>query len=176
MTKEFIISLVVIEFIENPWIQIIPLIGLSVIMAIGLLKSKPLRDKRENFFICIVEFFYILILAGFIISPSFGGQMSQYMRYNIYGYTLIALLSIVILIHIIYGIIISIETIRETYRVVKLWCNRNKVNSGAEKDLVDLNQNDKVSKTLKINTEKMNASEESFSGLINMPESSYKKG
>lgn len=102
--------------------------------------------------------------------------MSQYMRYNIYGYTLIALLSIVILIHIIYGIIISIETIRETYRVVKLWCNRNKVNSGAEKDLVDLNQNDKVSKTLKINTEKMNASEESFSGLINMPESSYKKG
>lgn len=108
MLMEFIIPLVVIIFIDHPWIQTVPLISLILLMAFALLKYRPLRDKRENNFICLVEFFYVLILSGFIVLLISGDQMNQYVKYNIYGYTLVGLLSLVILLHIIYGIIISI--------------------------------------------------------------------
>jgi hypothetical protein len=126
MMKEFIISLFVVVFIGNPYLQIAPLILLSTIMVLGLAKYKPLEEHKENYFLIIVEFLYVLILSGFFYLSAFSHKLSQSVRYAYIGYSMIGLLILVIIVHIIFGIMASIESIRETYKLIKLWCNRKK--------------------------------------------------
>jgi hypothetical protein len=63
MVKEFLVSFFVIIMIENPWLQLLPLIIMSLIMFIGVLKYQPFEKKSDNIFTLVVECLYVLFFS-----------------------------------------------------------------------------------------------------------------
>jgi hypothetical protein len=115
MIKEFLISFFVIVLISNPWFQLVPLIIMSSVMFIGILKYMPFEKKSDNVFTLIIEFLYVLLFIVLLWMQIGKESMSETQKYNLLGFSGIALIVIIILVHVVLGVMMSIISAKEMF-------------------------------------------------------------
>lgn len=108
MLKEFLISFFVIVFIQNTYLQLVPLLILFTFTIVGLLVKKPFSKKLDNLFMAFVELMYFIIFGLFLVLHVKRDTLDPETKFKLYGYGICAIVAIVIISHLVLGIYSSI--------------------------------------------------------------------
>lgn len=160
IVKDFIVAFFVVIFIENPYIQLIPSILIFLSAIILILRLKPYSSKIFFLTIIINELAYVFILASYFIYNIIKERISLKSRRAIFGYSMIIIVSLIIIFNLTSATIQVILTLKDCYQ------NRKKA---SKKKLA------KLDKTLNESTLNLNSQQKMNDRLALQASSSSKK-
>lgn len=113
MLKDLLVAFFIVLFVENPLLQILPSLTLfgacfAIILKFRVFKSKILLCTHllnEGTFTVVTLVFFLYYVAG--------GSMSMNARYNYFGWGLISLIIITVVLNLVLGFMSAYYTIKE---------------------------------------------------------------
>jgi hypothetical protein len=114
--KEVLTGFFVIVFIENVYLQIVPLLVMFLFLIFGLLVYRPYKSKFQNLFKAFMEFFYFLIFSVFLMLEIGSKSIPQAQRYNIWGFSVLLMIAFIILVHIGLAVVSVVKKVRKYFK------------------------------------------------------------
>lgn len=111
--KDFLVGFFIVSFVEYPLLQMVPSIFLFVSSTVLLFKHKPFKSKSILVAAMLNELTYSIILVIFLIFHFVQSSMSFMQKYNSFGYILIGILVISILINVAIGFVEAYLRLKE---------------------------------------------------------------
>ena len=97
MLQDLLIPVLLVVFVESPYIQILGIMGIMSVVVYSLIKNRPYKDNKRNVLDIGNKLLYLLILVIFLVGHSARNKMSKKDSFLYVGYgvmTLIVLLAV----------------------------------------------------------------------------------
>lgn len=130
--KDLLVAMFIVLFVNYPIFQILPPLAMFGTAVIFIFKNKVFKNKLVYYTILLNELTFCVITLVFFLYYMFGGSMSMSARYNFFGWGLISLILITVVLNMIIGIASFYITIKE------LCCKKKN-----EKQVDDVNEAEK---------------------------------
>jgi hypothetical protein len=111
--KDLIVAMFIVPFVDYPVLQIVPPLLIFGSAVFFVYKHKVFKSKIIYYSVLLNEITFCIITLVFLLYFLFGASMSMEQRYNYFGWGLICLIIISVLLNVILGIVSFYITIKE---------------------------------------------------------------